>query len=388
MATVATRAPKRELAPDWRDALGASRAPLRRAQPGARCSSALSLGGALALATHSPTDPSLSTAAGGPPANWLGATGAYFSDALLLLFGLGAVLFFPVIAIAGLRMLRLEPAGRIGRGLLLAAIGAVLIGVALGLTSGSAVSGPARRLGRSARACRRAWRRCRDRPDPQPADRWPDAFRQPAAVRDRRPRRRLCRARAHRRGACVDCRMLKRQPRERRAAAAPDRDRGRRRSRDCRRAAALAPGGRGGRTARELRSSPRARAPGRKSQTSLALGDSYVLPTIDLLARAAGEGQAADRSRRARAQRAPARKRARGFPRPRRHRRGSPRSRRHDVRARAGKRDQGQPRDPACRRHRPQHVGAVGARRDHSRPQRDRHRAAQSQARDGRLCAS
>ena len=101
----------------------------------------LSLAALVALATHSPTDPSLSTAAGGPPANWLGASGAYFSDALLLLFGLGAVLFLPVIAIAGLRMLRLEPAGRIGRGLLLAAIGAVLIGIALGLTSGSAVSG-------------------------------------------------------------------------------------------------------------------------------------------------------------------------------------------------------------------------------------------------------
>ena len=38
-------------------------------------------------------------------------------------------------------MLRLQPAGRIGRGLLLAAIGAVLLGIALGLTSGSAVSG-------------------------------------------------------------------------------------------------------------------------------------------------------------------------------------------------------------------------------------------------------
>src|SRR4051794_12945017 len=42
---------------------------------------------------------------------------------------------------AGLRMFRLEPAGRVGRGLLLAAVGAILVGVALGLTSGSAVSG-------------------------------------------------------------------------------------------------------------------------------------------------------------------------------------------------------------------------------------------------------
>jgi S-DNA-T family DNA segregation ATPase FtsK/SpoIIIE len=101
----------------------------------------VSLAGALALATHNSTDPSLSTAAGGPPTNWLGTFGAYLSDALLLLFGLGAALFVPVIAIAGLRLIRLQPAGRVGRGLLLAAVGAVLLGVALGLTSASAVSG-------------------------------------------------------------------------------------------------------------------------------------------------------------------------------------------------------------------------------------------------------
>src|SRR5205085_4850702 len=65
----------------------------------------------------------------------------YSSDALLLLFGIGSVLFLPVIAIAGLRMIRLEPVGHIVRGLLIAAVGAVLLGVALGLTSGSAVSG-------------------------------------------------------------------------------------------------------------------------------------------------------------------------------------------------------------------------------------------------------
>ena len=140
MATVATRAPKRDLAPDWRDAL---RDAVRRFA--VRTVGALligvSLAGAVALVTHSPTDPSLSTAAGGPPANWLGMTGAYASDLLLLLFGLGAVLFLPVIALAGIRMIRLQPAGRLARGLLLAAAGALLLGVALGLTSGSAVSG-------------------------------------------------------------------------------------------------------------------------------------------------------------------------------------------------------------------------------------------------------
>src|SRR4029079_17558255 len=140
MATVATRAPKRELGPDWRDALAQA---VRRFA--VRTWGVLlvgsSLAGAIALASHSPTDPSLSTAAGGPPTNWLGASGAYASDALLLLFGIGSVLFLPVIAIAGLRMVRLEPAGKIGRGLLIAAVGALLVGVALGLTSGSAVSG-------------------------------------------------------------------------------------------------------------------------------------------------------------------------------------------------------------------------------------------------------
>jgi S-DNA-T family DNA segregation ATPase FtsK/SpoIIIE len=140
MATVAARAPKRELAPDWREAL---REAVRRVaiRTWGALLIAASIAAALALATHSPTDPSLSTAAGGPPANWLGSAGAYFSDTLFLMFGLGAVMLVPVVGIAGLRMLRLQPAGRIGRGLLVAAAGAVLLGIALSLTSGSAVSG-------------------------------------------------------------------------------------------------------------------------------------------------------------------------------------------------------------------------------------------------------
>ncbi|WP_196233217.1 DNA translocase FtsK 4TM domain-containing protein, partial [Sphingomonas segetis] len=134
MATVATRAPKRDLAPDWREALATAVRRFAIRSWGAMLL-LLSLAAAIALATHSPTDPSLSTAAGGPPRNWLGSPGAYFSDALLILFGIGSALFVPVIAIAGLRMLRIEPAGRTGRGLLVAAIGAVLLGTALGLTS-------------------------------------------------------------------------------------------------------------------------------------------------------------------------------------------------------------------------------------------------------------
>jgi S-DNA-T family DNA segregation ATPase FtsK/SpoIIIE len=140
MATVAARAPRRDLAPDWRDAL---RQAVRRfaIRTWGALLIAMSVAGALALGSHNPTDPSLSTAAGGPPTNWAGSGGAYFSDALLLLFGLGSALFMPVIALAGLRMLRLQPTGPVARSLLLAALGAVLIGVALSLTSGSAVSG-------------------------------------------------------------------------------------------------------------------------------------------------------------------------------------------------------------------------------------------------------
>jgi len=140
MATAAARAKKRDLGPDWREALTAS---LHRFA--LRCWGALLLGlslaGALALATHRATDPAWNTAAGGPPANWLGSFGAYASETLLLLFGLGSVLLLPVIAIAGLRMLRLEPSGRIGRGLAIAAAGAILVGIAVSLVEPAAVSG-------------------------------------------------------------------------------------------------------------------------------------------------------------------------------------------------------------------------------------------------------
>ncbi|MFC7536215.1 DNA translocase FtsK 4TM domain-containing protein [Sphingomonas sp. GCM10030256] len=140
MATAAGRAQRRELEPDWREKLQASlRAFLVRTGGALLLSLSIALG--IALITHSSTDPSWSTAAGGPPLNWLGAPGAYASDLLLLLFGLGSALFLPVIALAGLRLLRGEGAGRPGRALLVAGGGAALIGVALGLTAGSAVSG-------------------------------------------------------------------------------------------------------------------------------------------------------------------------------------------------------------------------------------------------------
>jgi len=140
MATAAARTRTKDLEPHWRDALRASVMRFALRTWGALLI-AVSAGAALALATHNTTDPSFSTAAGGPPTNWMGSFGAYASDALLLLFGLGFVLFLPVVGLAGLRMMRLEPTGRIGRALIVAGVGAILIGIALSLTSGSAVSG-------------------------------------------------------------------------------------------------------------------------------------------------------------------------------------------------------------------------------------------------------
>ena len=76
MATVAARAPKRELAPDWRDALRASLKRFAVRTWGALLV-AVSVGAAIALATHTPSDRSLSTAAGDATGNWLGSPGAY-----------------------------------------------------------------------------------------------------------------------------------------------------------------------------------------------------------------------------------------------------------------------------------------------------------------------
>jgi S-DNA-T family DNA segregation ATPase FtsK/SpoIIIE len=139
MATAAARASK-ELGPDWRDKLRESlRRAVRRAFGVALL--LLSLAGAAALISHSSTDSSFTTAAGGQPQNWLGGFGAYASDLVLLLFGVGSLLFLPLVALGGIRMIRLAPAERRGRTFLLAALAAVLIGIALSLTSGSAVSG-------------------------------------------------------------------------------------------------------------------------------------------------------------------------------------------------------------------------------------------------------
>ena len=140
MASVAGRAQRRQLEPDWRDRLAGTLRSFALRTIGALLL-ALSLALAVALLTHSTTDQSFTTAAGGPPANGLGAPGAYASDMLLLLLGLGSVLLLPVIGLGGIRLLGGRGGGRIVRALLVATLGALLVGTALGLTAGSAVSG-------------------------------------------------------------------------------------------------------------------------------------------------------------------------------------------------------------------------------------------------------
>jgi len=140
MATAAQRAQKKDLGPHWRDTLAASiRGFIRKTVGVALIGLSGSLG--VALVTHSSVDPSFTTAAAGPPTNWLGAFGAYASDALLFLFGPASALFLPLVALIGLRMVRGVDTGRMRRALLVAALGVALIGVALGLYAGSAVSG-------------------------------------------------------------------------------------------------------------------------------------------------------------------------------------------------------------------------------------------------------
>jgi S-DNA-T family DNA segregation ATPase FtsK/SpoIIIE len=117
---------------------------------GMRRSAALALGGAMgaaalllliALATYHPTDPSLNTSAAGPVRNWVGPPGAWAADALLSLFGPAAGLLLPLLALSGLRVARGTPSRGRFKPVALTLAGIVLIGTAAGLLVGSAVNG-------------------------------------------------------------------------------------------------------------------------------------------------------------------------------------------------------------------------------------------------------
>src|SRR5215475_5740183 len=79
----------------------------------------LALLGALALATWSVQDPSLSHATQKPIHNLLGFPGAIFSDLAMQLLGLGAILLLVPEALLGWRLISHRPVGDKWRSLLL-----------------------------------------------------------------------------------------------------------------------------------------------------------------------------------------------------------------------------------------------------------------------------
>ena len=105
---------------------------------------ALSLAALFALAalvSYRPGDPSLNTAAGGPVGNWMGPAGAWTSDLLLSLMGPPVGLLLPLLMVVGLRLARGAEPGRWARSLILTLVGIALIGAAAGLLVGGAVNG-------------------------------------------------------------------------------------------------------------------------------------------------------------------------------------------------------------------------------------------------------
>jgi S-DNA-T family DNA segregation ATPase FtsK/SpoIIIE len=139
MATIAAGGRQERLA-QWRSGV----------RHGMRRSLALLVGGAvgalallagLALASYHPTDPALNTAAAGPVRNWMGAPGAWTADLLLSLFGPASALLLPLVALIGLRIARGVGRGRWVRALLFTILSMILFGAAASLVVGGAVNG-------------------------------------------------------------------------------------------------------------------------------------------------------------------------------------------------------------------------------------------------------
>ncbi|HEY0112293.1 MAG TPA: DNA translocase FtsK 4TM domain-containing protein [Allosphingosinicella sp.] len=95
----------------------------------------------VSLASYHTTDPSLNTAAAGPVRNWAGAPGAWIADLLLSLFGPPAGLLLPLLILGGVRIATGGEPTNWGKGLALTAIGLVLLGAGTSLLFGNAVNG-------------------------------------------------------------------------------------------------------------------------------------------------------------------------------------------------------------------------------------------------------
>ena len=116
-------------APDWRFVMRQS---LKRslALIGAVALTLLLLFFALALVSYSQTDPSPSTAAGGPVENWMGVGGAWLSERAFYFFGAASVLFLPFIYVTARRLWRDLEQPRWLRDMVFILIGTALIAVA------------------------------------------------------------------------------------------------------------------------------------------------------------------------------------------------------------------------------------------------------------------
>ena len=101
---------------------------------------ALALLAAFALASYHPGDPALNTAAGGPPRNVLGGTGAWGADLILSLFGLPAALLLPPLVVVALRLWRGVEPGAWTRALPKALAAILLCDAALGLFRGGSIA--------------------------------------------------------------------------------------------------------------------------------------------------------------------------------------------------------------------------------------------------------
>jgi len=96
---------------------------------------------AFTLASYHATDPSMNTAAGGPPKNIFGEPGAWIADISLSLFGPAVVLILPLGFVWGMRLWRGHPVGHWMRALLIALLAAMLLGIGLALFRNGSVAG-------------------------------------------------------------------------------------------------------------------------------------------------------------------------------------------------------------------------------------------------------
>jgi S-DNA-T family DNA segregation ATPase FtsK/SpoIIIE len=140
MATGVANAGRQGLLAQWRDGLGRSARRTTRIAGGAGLL-LLAFAMVLALVSYRPSDPAFNTAAAGPVRNWLGSGGAYGSDLLLSLFGPGAGLIVPLLILLGLRLVRDAQPGRWLRSLSVTVLGIILMGTSVGLLFGGAVNG-------------------------------------------------------------------------------------------------------------------------------------------------------------------------------------------------------------------------------------------------------